>query len=293
MALKGLQRTWNRLLGGFAAKHLHAEAYEEAVTKARVSMRPEAFLAGALASGIITFGVSLVLCVTFIVLLVPKLAPRLPLLGKLAPVFWVLPFVLGFFVYFIAVSDLSSRAKKRAKDINLKLPYALSYVAAMASAGVIPTEIFHSLGRQRIYGDVAKEAAWIYKDIGIHGIDIVSALKRAQDRSPSTKFKEFLQGAITTITSGGDLKNYFLEKAARYQWENRQDQKAFIDTMGLMAETYVTVAVAGPLFLIVMMAIIAIISGAGPTNLMFLVYMLLPVINFGYVFMLKSLIPEV
>src|SRR6185503_624692 len=121
--------------------------------------------------------------------------------------------------------------------------------------------------------------AWIYKDIEIHGKDIVTSLRRAIDRSPSTKFQEFLQGAITTITSGGDLKEYFQQKAQRYQWENRQDQKAFIDTMGLMAETYVTVAVAGPLFMMVMMAIIAIIKGSGTFQLSMLVYVMLPIIN--------------
>jgi len=293
VALKGLQRTWYRLLGPLVVRRMKTDHLTESLQRARVPMRPEAFMANAIATGLLTFIVSLFFCVTFVVVLVPRLAPKIPVLARAQLLFWVLPFVLGFIIYTLAVSDLGSRAKKRSKDINLKLPYALNYVAAMASAGVIPTEIFRSLGRQKIYGEVARESAWIYKDISLHGIDIVTALKRAQDRSPSIKFQEFLQGAITTITSGGDLKNYFLEKAARYQFENRQDQKAFIDTMGLMAETYVTVAVAGPLFMIVMMAIIAIISGAGPTNLSMLVYILMPVINFGYVFLLKALIPEV
>lgn len=293
MALKGLQRTWYRLLGPTMLKRVQGPEHVQALQRARVSMRPEAYLANAVANGLITFMVSLILISGIIVVLVPRLEGQLPILGRAKPLLWLLPFALGFLVYALGLQDLGSRAKKRAKDINLKLPYALNYIAAMASAGVIPQEIFGSLARQKIYGEVSKESAWIYKDIALHGIDIVSALKRAQQRSPSIKFQEFLQGAITTITSGGDLKAYFLEKAARYQWENRQDQKAFIDTMGLMAETYVTVAVAGPLFMIVMMAIIAIITGAGPTNLQFLVYLLLPVINFGYVFLLKSMVPEV
>ncbi len=293
MALKGLQRTWVRILGPLVAKHAKGEDYVPALQKARVSMRPEAFLANAIATATITFVVTLVLVASFNVVLVPQLGSKFPFLKRAEIVLWLLPFFLAFVIYFVTVQDLQSRGKKRAKDINARLPYALNYIAAMASAGVIPTEIFRSLGKQKIYGDVAKEAAWIYKDIALHGFDIVTALRRAQERSPSLKFQELLQGAITTITSGGDLKAYFMEKAQRYQWENRQEQKAFIDTMGLMAETYVTVAVAGPLFMIVMMAIIAIISGAGPTNLTVLVYMLMPVINFGYVFLLKLMIPEV
>src|ERR1051325_6439443 len=90
----------------------------------------------------------------------------------------------------------------------------------------------------------------IYKDLEVHGKDIVTSLRRAIERCPSVKFQEMLQGGITTITSGGDLTAYFRQKAARYQWENRVEQKTFIETMGLMAETYVTAAVAGPPFLL-------------------------------------------
>lgn len=293
MALKGMQRTWYKWFGGFVSRHMSPDKYKEPIQKANLSIRPEAYLAGAVATALTTFMVSLVMVAAFVVVIVPRIGAQAPILVRLTPMFWLLPFLLAFMFYVLTVSDVKSRANKRAKDINLKLPYALNYVAAMASAGVIPTEIFHSLGKQPIYGEVSREANWIYKDIAIHGKDIVTALKRAIDRSPSVKFQEFLQGSVTTITSGGDLKAYFLEKAARYQFENRIEQKAFIETMGLMAETYVTVAVAGPLFMIVMMAIIAILSGAGPTNLMVLVYLLLPVINAGYVILLKMMIPEV
>lgn len=293
MALKGLQRTWYRLFGPMVARRMHPERYQQSLQRARLSLRPEAYLASAIALALNTFILTFVFAGFFVLVILPQIREAYPILDRFALLFWVVPFLLALVVYSLALGDPQSRAKRRAKDINLRLPYALNYIAAMASAGVIPQEIFRSLGKQRIYGQVASEAAWIYKDIGLHGKDIVTALKRAIDRSPSIKFQEFLQGAITTVTSGGDLKTYFLEKAARYQWENRQDQKAFIDTMGVMAETYVSVAVAGPLFMIVMMAIIAIISGAGPTNLAMLVYLLIPIINGGYVFLLKLMIPEV
>lgn len=293
MALKSAQRLWFKLFGSFAQRRLRPDRYEENLRRAQITIRSEAFLAEQLANALLTLFGSFMFVGVFQILAVPRLAPSIPTLARVAPTLWVLPFFFAGIVWILGTANPSSRAKKRAKDINLKLPYALNYVAAMASAGVIPTEIFQSLSRQRIYGEVAKEAAWIYKDIQIHGKDIVTALRRSIDRTPSIKFQEFLQGAITTITSGGDLKEYFQQKAQRYQWENRQEQKVFIDTMGLMAETYVTVAVAGPLFMMVMMAIIAIISGEGTRNLSLLTYILLPVINAGYVFLLKSMIPEV
>jgi flagellar protein FlaJ len=291
MALKGMQRTWYRLLGPTVRNHLKPERLKEPLMRAHIQMHPDAFMANLLATTVISFFVALLLAVIAFFVFIPRLGN--PTIAQLAPLTWLLPFLVAAMVWFLGQGDPASKAKKRAKDINLKIPYSLNYVAAMASAGVIPTEIFKSLAKQKIYGEVANEAAKIYKDLALHGMDIVTALRRAIDRSPSVKFQELMQGAITTITSGGDLKLYFLEKASRYQFENRQEQKAFIETMGLMAETYVTVAVAGPLFLIVMMAIIGIISGAGTRNLALLTYLLLPILNAGYVFLLTSMIPEV
>lgn len=293
MALKSGQRLYFKLFGSFARKRLNPDKYEDSLRRAQIPMRAEAFLAEQMATALLVFFGFMVFVAFAQILIIPRIAPQLPILERVGVLLWLVPFLFGGVFWLLGVTNPGSKAKKRSKDINLRLPYALNYVAAMASAGVIPTEIFQSLSKQRIYGDVAKEAAWIYKDIQIHGKDIVTALRRAIDRTPSVKFQEFLQGAITTITSGGDLKEYFQQKAQRYQWENRQEQKAFIDTMGLMAETYVTVAVAGPLFMMVMMAIIAIISGGGTRNLQFLVYLMLPIINAGYVWLLKNMIPEI
>lgn len=293
MALKPAQRFYYKVFGGFVERHLNSDKYQEPLRKAQIQERPAAFVATQLANALLTFFGMFAFVVFTNLLLIPILAARNPIFLRVGILLWLAPFLLAGVVWVLGLSNPQSKAKSRSKDINLRLPYALNYVAAMASAGVIPTEIFQSLSKQKIYGEVAREAAWIYKDIAIHGRDIVTALRRAIDRSPSTKFQEFLQGAITTITSGGDLKEYFQAKAVRYQWENRQDQKAFIDTMGLMAETYVTVAVAGPLFMMVMMAIIAIINGTGVFQIAILTYLLLPIINAGYVFLLSSMIPEI
>ncbi len=246
-------------------------------------------MATAMMNGIVVAAATLLLTLLVVPVLVAALG-----ISPAAFVFVVLlPPLFGYVGYVAMVATPASNAKKRKKDIEMKLPYATNYVAAMASAGVLPAEIFRSLARQHIYGEAAKESAMIFKDMHVHGKDIITALRRAIDRTPSVKFMEMLQGAITTVTSGGDLTKYFKQKASRYQWENRVEQKAFIETMGLMAETYVTAAVAGPLFLLVMVAIMALMSGGDPSQLQMLTYLLLPVINIGFMFGLKSMIPEV
>jgi flagellar protein FlaJ len=284
-----MQRLSYKLFGPRAAASKELPKLEESLRKAQMPIRGDAYMANAILIGLVTTAVSLVLVGAVIPVLVTAFG-----ISPAAYVFiGLLPPLFGYLGYVVIVSTPASNAKRRRKDIELRMPYAVNYIAAMASAGVLPAEIFRSLARQHIYGQVAKEAAMMFKDMHVHGIDIVTALRRAIDRSPSAKFQAMLQGAITTVTSGGDLTAYFRQKASRYQWENRVEQKSFIETMGLMAETYVTAAVAGPLFLLVMVAIMALLGGGDPQQLQMITYLLLPVINIGFMFGLMSMIPEV
>jgi archaeal flagellar protein FlaJ len=289
MALNRLDRLAYSLLGARAARSGRLASLDESLRRAQIPIRADAYLAKAWFAGILSavgglvFGVLLV--ATAIVVL------DLPAIAWLSLV--VLPPLVGLVGYAAVASTPSSKAKARKKNIDQRLAYATNYMAAMASAGVLPAQIFRSLAKQDIYGEVAKEAAMIFKDLEVHGKDIVTALRRAIDRTPSIKFQELLQGAITTTTSGGDLTAYFKQKATRYQWENRVEQKTFIETMGLMAETYVTAAVAGPLFLLVMVAIVVLMGAGDMSQMQMVVFLLLPVINGGFAYGLLKMIPEV
>ncbi len=289
MALTPLDRFAYNLLGERARHSKSLPKLEESLHKAQMPVRPEAYLAKCMLAGILSAVGGLIVGIMGITYAVVFL--------EMTPMLFVLvlvpPLLFGAVGYIAVSATPASTAKKRGKNINLRLAYATNYIAAMASAGVIPAEIFKSLAKQEIYGEVAKESAMIYKDLVVHGKDIVTSLRRAIDRTPSVKFEEMLQGAITTITSGGDLTGYFRQKAQRYQWENRVEQKTFIETMGLMAETYVTAAVAGPLFLIVMVAIIVLMGSGEMSQLQMIIFLLLPVINGGFMYGLWKMIPEV
>src|SRR5207244_2008252 len=136
-------------------------------------------------------------------------------------------------------------------------------VGAMASADVPVDVIFKELSKQTIYGEVAREAEWITRDTELLGLDILTALRKAAQRSPSSKFSDFLQGVVTTSTSGGQLKPYFLVKAEQFEKEDRLEMRKKMETLGMLAESFVTVVVAFPLFLVVIMAIMAVISKTG------------------------------
>ena len=151
-------------------------------------------------------------------------------------------------------------------------------MAAMASADVTPTAIFRGLALQDIYGEVQVEAEKIARDVDFFGKDLVKVLQKAIARSPSDKFQDFIQGIITTANSGGSLKVYFMSKSEQFMKENRLTQEKDLQTLGVMAESFVTVVVAMPLFLIIMMSTMAMMGQQGGTTLlMATIFGLIPV----------------
>ena len=108
------------------------------------------------------------------------------------------------------------------------------------------------------------------------------------------KFKEFLQGAVVTVQSGGALKPYFMGKADQYTRENRIEQRQMIESLGIMAEAYVSAAVAGILMILVVIPVMMIISNQFDPVLLYLIsVILIPLVHIGFAVILTSMITNV
>lgn len=200
-------------------------------------------------------------------------------------------FGVGTFITFLNYPKLINSNRKR--SIDTMLPYAVHYMSAMSGAGVIPVDIFSSLAKNKIYGEAAVEASYVVRDIKVLGNDLVQAMKNVASTTPSYRMQEFLQGAITIVSSGGDLESFLKLKAEQFVIESKREQKEFLDTLGLIAETYVTAFVAGPLFLIVMMSVMTIMGGMNLMLMYLLIYLVIPVGSLLFVILVNSMTPEV
>lgn len=273
---------------GRAAESTVTEKMKDNLERAHITIRPGAYISCIWVNTILAAIISTVVYLSLIIFLSPEV--------WLISVLVIIPVLSTSLVYFYLKTMPASKARVRAKKIDLHLPYALNFISAMSSAGITPTEIFKSLSKQRIYGEIREEALWIYRDVGLLGRDIISAIKANINRTPSEKFKEFLQGAIVTVQSGGALKPYFMSKAEQYMRENRVVQRQLIESLGIMAEAYVTAAVAGVLLIIIIIPLLMIISSAGPEQLMFMyifTFFIIPLIHIGFAVVLSSMSAKV
>lgn len=285
-----------RILGGFVRMRTKpSPKLEQSLLEAHIRMRPEEYqayawmsailvlivmaiisaVAGGIIWGFIGVDASLVLILTIMLIAIPPVV-----------------------TYAILMGSPSSKAKSRGRDIDKRIGPAMSFISAMASADVNVDVIFKELSRQDIYGEIRNEAEWITRDTELLGTDILTAISKAAQRTPSTKFQEFLQGVVTTSTSGGQLKPYFLQKAEQFEKEYKLEMRSQLETLGLMAESFVTVVVAFPLFLVVIMAIMAIVPSGGAsgemtvTLLYLVVFLMIPISQFGFIFFIWNMTKE-
>ena len=293
------QVAW-RMFGKFVqARKKEDPELEDSLLRAHIKLRPEEYLAVAWMNT--TFAavgavIAASVAALFLFFLQIPILTLMIILGLVAalPIFFSYMYFFGLPVGYHGKP--ASMAKKRGHRIDKKISGAMSFVSAMASADVPVDVIFKELSKQTIYGEVAREAEWITRDTELLGLDILTAIRKASARSPSPKFQDFLQGVVTTSTSGGQLKPYFLVKAEQFEKEDRLEMRQRMETLGMLAESFVTVVVAFPLFLVVIMAIMALISKGSSGTILVLLYvvvgLMIPLSQFGFIFVIWNMEQE-
>ena len=187
-------------------------------------------------------------------------------------------FVIAAYAAFLFFRAYPSLLKKnRAAGINLLLHNAVAYIYAMRRGGAEMMEIFRSVaGEAQVYGEVAHEFRRVVRDTDYFGYDMLAALRHLQETTPSEKLRDFLQDLVSVVESGGDVTGFLEARVRMYQEEARFEQKGFLNTLQLAAEAYVTLFVAGPLFIIIVMVVMGLMSSTPVTYLSVIIYLLIP-----------------
>ena len=277
MALSGFE-TFSRVLFGWLGRLLTKDSVglKNQLVKARIPLLPEDYVATSIMQVVTAFLVGLGITLGLLLFLIPEVIETLPVAGgedgdtinvsktQEAVIAVFLCIVIPLLIALVQWLTPALQESSRASNMDRQLPFAASYVSAMAAANATPTQTFKSLARNEdIYGEISVDAAWIFHSMEFMGRDLVTTLKEAVDRTPSERFAEFIQGIIGTVTSGGNLKLYFLNRSEYYAQQNRTHVKDVLQQMALFSEAYVVVAVALPIFAMIIAVITFWVSGAG------------------------------
>ena len=188
---------------------------------------------------------------------------------------------IGFYFY---PSSLQSERKKKIKN---ELPFALVYMSAIAGSGATPISIFELLAESNEYPELRKEIKKILNYVNLFGYDLTTSLRSVSKTTPSEELIELLNGLISTIETGGDLKNYLKNKADEALNTYRLERKKKAEALATYSEVYTAILIASPLLLIVTLAIINSIGGdLGGMNVSTIAWggilIVLPLLNIGF-----------
>lgn len=237
-------------------KNFKSKNVEEALKKSKMRMGRVEFYSTAI----------MVLLISVIILAIVDAAiifnyPRLAFLTL------AISFLISVSILAILLETPTSLARRRRRKIDSVITIASGFFATMASAEVPIDIIFRDLGESRQYGEISNECRSIWIRSELFGVDIITSIKESIKNSPSIRFSEFLQGIVTSVNSGGDLKQYFIDKANQFQGELSTLIKQNSNSMSVLAESFVTVGVAFPLILLIVAGIVAFLSPTSPRGL--------------------------
>jgi flagellar protein FlaJ len=235
------------------------------------------------------FGVTFFLSIVFFILNHPlyqialrSLAFGLVAAGMCATIFYIYPFM---------------RIKERRRSMTTNMPFAINHIASVAASGVPPATMLELISQSKEYGEVAVEIKKIVDFINIFGYDLLTALRSVAATTPSVQFKEFLEGMVSTIETGGDLESYLKQKAEESTTTYQLERQRYSESISTYSDIYTGLLIAAPLFFIAALSLINLLGGSlGGLSvdvvMALAAYLLIPALNIGFIIFLQISQPE-
>ncbi len=205
-------------------------------------------------------------------------------------IFWILlviPFGTLLFMYFYPSLEKSSIENK----INRELPFATIHMSAISSSMVEPSKIFSIINSTGEYPNISKEFTKLINETHVYGYNLVSAMRNLAVNCPSSKLAELFNGLASTISSGGNIQNFFEKRAQSLLFEYKIENEKHTKTAETFMDIYISVVIAAPMiFMLVLMMMkisglgislstsmisVIMVSGVAVINVVFLTFLYL------------------
>lgn len=200
----------------------------------------------------------------------------------------------AFLTYQMRWATLGLIMNERARRIDATVKRNVAFIFALSRSGMPFADILRTLSSHPgVYGETARELRVTVKDLDLFGTDLISGLRRTADRTPSDELEDFMENLGSVLRSGRSIPSFLEEQYEYFEDEEAAQQEQFLELLGTLAEAYVTVFVAGPLFLITILVVIGLLLGGTLSFLQALVYLILPLSTIGFVIYLDSITDDI
>ncbi len=199
-------------------------------------------------------------------------------------------------VFFIFYSYPSMISAKRRKNIDGALTFATTYLATVSGSRAPPLTMFKVISQFEEYGEIAKEAKKIYRDVTVFGMDIMAAMRKTASRTPSAQLKELLWGMSNVMSTGSDMTVFLREKSKGFMQNYWRNLDQFSQRLSVFIEIYLTVLIVGSIFFVILSSIMSLFSTDMGLMLSFLqfliIFIVMPIVSAGFILLLKAISPS-
>ena len=181
--------------------------------------------------------------------------------ARLLKTFWLI-FVVPLGTFFIMFFYPSLEKKATETGINQELPFATIHMSAISGSMIDPTKIFSIIISTNEYPFLEKEFTKLLNDINVYGHNLDGALRDVASKTASKKLAELFNGLAVTITSGGDLANFFEKRAESLLFEHKIEREKHTKSAETFMDIYISVVIAAPMIFMLLLLMMKI-SGFG------------------------------
>lgn len=190
----------------------------------------------------------------------------------------------GFF--FVLINKINTKKI----EIEREMPFALSYMSIMSSAGSTPLKVISTLSIQN-YGFLSSELRKMGYRVYFLGEDAVTAINNLANNTPSNIFRDTCIELGNIIHSGTGMMEFLEERSRELIELRRITLKQFMDDLSLFSELYLLISMANIIAVIgiPLTAVFGIQLGFLNAEAMFMLFtfILLPLANILFLAILE------
>jgi flagellar protein FlaJ len=198
--------------------------------------------------------------------------------------------VIGFWAGFITLFSIPYlRASARKREINLLLTDVVSFMYSLSVGGLNQLEIVEAVAEaEDTYGEASKEFRSITNESEYFDTDYRTAIRQQSIETPSNELAQFLTDMLSIIDSGGDMTEFLRNKKDRHLRTARKEREQILETLELLGEMYMTLALA-PLLLIIIFVIMGILNNPTTMLIFLTVYAIIPIVGVAFLGLISTI----
>ncbi len=255
----------SRIFYNFSLKLLNKGMFKglkNDVVRSNLEFVPATYLSVVFFTTLLSIIISFILLVFFLFFNISLAPPFIlgnekDIFSRFLEIFWIL-LVIPAMTFIFAFFYPSMERKSLENRINNELPLATMHMSSISDSMIEPSKIFSIIITTNEYPYLEKEFIKLQNEINIYGYDLVTALKNRAHNSPSKKLAELFSGIAITITSGGNLPEFFEKRSQNLLFEYRLDMEKQSKAAETFMDIYISIVIAAPMILMLLLMMMSI-----------------------------------